>query len=72
MLQKLTRIKCDPYTCFSSHSDDIFLKEPPKDPLLQLISLQKASGSWVLDPALAPALGKTSKEVENAKPSAVS
>ncbi|XP_045898307.1 von Willebrand factor A domain-containing protein 5A-like [Micropterus dolomieu] len=46
-------------------------KQPPRDPLLQLVSFQKASGSWVLDPALAAALGKTSKEVENAKPASV-
>ncbi|XP_034723994.1 von Willebrand factor A domain-containing protein 5A-like [Etheostoma cragini] len=42
-----------------------------REDLLQLVSLQKASGSWLLDPALAAALGKTSKEVKNTKPSAV-
>ncbi|XP_051252757.1 von Willebrand factor A domain-containing protein 5A-like [Dicentrarchus labrax] len=42
-------------------------KQTPRDPLLQLVSLQKASGCWVLDPALAAALGKTSEEVENLK-----
>ncbi|XP_041796181.1 von Willebrand factor A domain-containing protein 5A-like isoform X2 [Chelmon rostratus] len=42
-----------------------------RDPLLQLVSLQKASGCWVLDPALAAALGKTSEEVENTKPASV-
>nr|XP_033487735.1 von Willebrand factor A domain-containing protein 5A-like [Epinephelus lanceolatus] len=46
-------------------------KQPPRDPLLQLISLQKASGSWELDSALAAALGKTSKEVEKPKPASV-
>ncbi|XP_060929227.1 von Willebrand factor A domain-containing protein 5A-like [Limanda limanda] len=46
-------------------------KQPPRDPLLQLVSLQKASGCWLLDPALAAAVGKTSEEVENTKPSAV-
>ncbi|XP_045928890.1 von Willebrand factor A domain-containing protein 5A-like isoform X5 [Micropterus dolomieu] len=52
--------------------DEIHLpKQPPRDPLLQLVSLQKASGSWVLDPALAAALGKTSEEVENPKPASV-
>uniref|UniRef100_A0A4W6CS31 von Willebrand factor A domain-containing protein 5A-like n=1 Tax=Lates calcarifer TaxID=8187 RepID=A0A4W6CS31_LATCA len=45
-------------------------KQPHKDPLLQLVSLQKASGCWLLDPALAAALGKTSEEVEKPKPSA--
>uniref|UniRef100_A0A8C2ZRH7 von Willebrand factor A domain containing 5A n=1 Tax=Cyclopterus lumpus TaxID=8103 RepID=A0A8C2ZRH7_CYCLU len=43
-------------------------KQPPRDPLLQLVSLQKASGCWVLDPDLAAALGKTSEEVEKPKP----
>ncbi|XP_059187475.1 von Willebrand factor A domain-containing protein 5A-like isoform X2 [Centropristis striata] len=46
-------------------------KQPPRDPLLQLVSLQKASGCWVLDPALAAALGKTSEEVEKPKPASV-
>ncbi|XP_078023378.1 von Willebrand factor A domain-containing protein 5A-like [Epinephelus lanceolatus] len=45
--------------------------QPPRDPFLQLVSLQKASGCWEQDPALAAALGKTSKEVENTKPSGV-
>ncbi|XP_069390552.1 von Willebrand factor A domain-containing protein 5A-like isoform X3 [Paralichthys olivaceus] len=44
---------------------------PPRDPLLQLVSLQKASGCWLLDPALAAAVGKTSDEVENTKPPSV-
>ncbi|XP_049914689.1 von Willebrand factor A domain-containing protein 5A-like isoform X1 [Epinephelus moara] len=46
-------------------------KQPHRDPLLQLVSLQKASGCWELVPALAAALGKTSEEVESAKPSGV-
>ncbi|KAM3875308.1 von Willebrand factor A domain-containing protein 5A-like [Diretmus argenteus] len=45
--------------------------QPPRDSLLQLISLQKASGCWVLEPSLAAALGRTSKEVEQAKPALV-
>ncbi|XP_061828869.1 von Willebrand factor A domain-containing protein 5A-like isoform X3 [Nerophis lumbriciformis] len=40
----------------------------PTDPWLQLVSLQKASGSWELKPTLAAVLGKTSKEVEKLKP----
>ncbi|XP_078023384.1 von Willebrand factor A domain-containing protein 5A-like isoform X1 [Epinephelus lanceolatus] len=51
--------------------EEFSLKQPPRDPLLQLISLQKASGSWELDSALAAALGKTSKEVEKPKPASV-
>ncbi|XP_042083537.1 von Willebrand factor A domain-containing protein 5A [Haplochromis burtoni] len=43
-------------------------KKPLRDPLLQLVSLQKASGCWLLDPALAAALGKTNQEVEKSKP----
>ncbi|XP_077466652.1 von Willebrand factor A domain-containing protein 5A-like isoform X2 [Stigmatopora argus] len=43
-----------------------------KDPLLQMVSLQKASGHWLLEEALASVLGKTSKELETPKPAAVS
>uniref|UniRef100_A0A8D3C8X7 von Willebrand factor A domain-containing protein 5A-like n=1 Tax=Scophthalmus maximus TaxID=52904 RepID=A0A8D3C8X7_SCOMX len=39
-----------------------------RDPLLQLVSLQKASGCWLPDPALAASLGKTSEETEKTKP----
>ncbi|KAM4565822.1 von Willebrand factor A domain-containing protein 5A-like isoform 2-T3 [Odontesthes bonariensis] len=46
-------------------------KQPPRVPLLQLVSLQKASGCWLLDAALASALGKTSEEVEKSKPGPV-
>uniref|UniRef100_A0A3Q4MV82 von Willebrand factor A domain-containing protein 5A-like n=1 Tax=Neolamprologus brichardi TaxID=32507 RepID=A0A3Q4MV82_NEOBR len=41
---------------------------PPRDPLLHLVSLQGASGCWLLDPALATALGKTNEKVEKSKP----
>uniref|UniRef100_A0A673X583 von Willebrand factor A domain-containing protein 5A-like n=1 Tax=Salmo trutta TaxID=8032 RepID=A0A673X583_SALTR len=44
---------------------------PAMDPLLQLISLQKASGSWVLEAALAEVLGKTEEEVAKPKPAPV-
>ncbi|KAF7643495.1 hypothetical protein LDENG_00238320 [Lucifuga dentata] len=59
--------------CFRSVSDLKAADSEPKqpDPLLQLVSLQKASGSWMLDLALAAALGKTSEEVEKPKPAAV-
>ncbi|CAI5677703.1 unnamed protein product [Oreochromis niloticus] len=43
-------------------------QKPPRDPLLQLVSLQKASGCWLLDAAVAAALGKTNEEVEKSKP----
>ncbi|XP_060929254.1 von Willebrand factor A domain-containing protein 5A-like [Limanda limanda] len=55
----------------STFSSQALSKQPPRDPLLQLVTLQKASGCWLLDPALAAAVGKTSEEVENTKPSAV-
>uniref|UniRef100_A0A3P9JJ55 von Willebrand factor A domain containing 5A n=1 Tax=Oryzias latipes TaxID=8090 RepID=A0A3P9JJ55_ORYLA len=47
-------------------------EQPRRDPLLQLVSLQKASGCWLLDAALASVLGKTSEEVEKSKPAEVS
>ncbi|XP_018526146.1 von Willebrand factor A domain-containing protein 5A isoform X8 [Lates calcarifer] len=52
-------------------TEGTIIKQPSRDPLLQLVSLQKASGCWVLDPALAAALGKTSEEVEKPKPASV-
>ena len=42
-----------------------------KDPLLQLVSLQKASGCWDLDATLADAFGKTEDELTNQKPAQV-
>ncbi|CAF93414.1 unnamed protein product, partial [Tetraodon nigroviridis] len=45
--------------------------EPPsQDPLLQLVSLQTASGCWSLDSHLAAVLGKTIDELQKAKPQA--
>ncbi|XP_043083747.1 von Willebrand factor A domain-containing protein 5A-like isoform X5 [Puntigrus tetrazona] len=41
---------------------------PPKDALLQLVSLQKASGCWDLDEALADVFGKTEDELTDQKP----
>ncbi|KAJ3590770.1 hypothetical protein NHX12_008720 [Muraenolepis orangiensis] len=46
--------------------------QAPKDPMLQLVSLQRASGSWLLESPLATALGKTLQEVESSKPESVS
>ncbi|XP_063350445.1 von Willebrand factor A domain-containing protein 5A-like isoform X2 [Pelmatolapia mariae] len=57
---------------FSSEASQDFpaavTEQPPRDPLLQLVSLQEASGCWLLDPALAAALGQTDEEVEKSKP----
>ncbi|XP_063350451.1 von Willebrand factor A domain-containing protein 5A-like isoform X5 [Pelmatolapia mariae] len=64
--------------CLAAHSssfspalpDEEFppAEKPLRDPLLLLVSLQKASGCWLLDAALAAALGKTNEEVEKSKP----
>ncbi|XP_029923264.1 von Willebrand factor A domain-containing protein 5A-like [Myripristis murdjan] len=59
--------ECDDTSCDLSCEP----QQPPREPLLQLISLQKASGSWLLEPALAAVLGKTSEELEKPKPPSV-
>ncbi|XP_026119340.1 von Willebrand factor A domain-containing protein 5A-like isoform X4 [Carassius auratus] len=41
--------------------------EPLKDPVLQLVSLQKATGCWELNASLAAVFGKTEDEVTNQK-----
>ncbi|XP_056230383.1 von Willebrand factor A domain-containing protein 5A-like isoform X1 [Seriola aureovittata] len=46
-------------------------KQPCRDSLLQVVSLQNASGSWLFNPALADVLGKTSEEVDKSKPALV-
>ncbi|CAI5693945.1 unnamed protein product [Oreochromis niloticus] len=59
----------DTYSFCGGFLDDFALpKQPPRDPFMHLVSLQKASGSWLLDPGLATALGKTSQQVEKIKP----
>ncbi|KAG9342171.1 hypothetical protein JZ751_017171 [Albula glossodonta] len=45
--------------------------QPPKDPLLQLISLQKASGSWDMGAELAELCGKTTEETAKHMPAQV-
>ncbi|XP_053278571.1 von Willebrand factor A domain-containing protein 5A isoform X1 [Pleuronectes platessa] len=62
------KVKSETFPCSDASIEP---KEPPRDPLLQLVSLQKASGCWLLDPALAAAVGKTIEEVENTKPPSV-
>ncbi|MEQ2294047.1 hypothetical protein AMECASPLE_039808, partial [Ameca splendens] len=57
--------------CSESEKLDLEPLQPRKDPLLQLVSLQKASGCWLLDADLAAVLGKTREEVEKAKPASV-
>ncbi|XP_032422984.1 von Willebrand factor A domain-containing protein 5A-like [Xiphophorus hellerii] len=43
--------------------------KPARDPLLELVSLQDASGCWLLDPCLAAALGKSTEELVKTRPS---
>ncbi|XP_067243040.1 von Willebrand factor A domain-containing protein 5A-like [Chanodichthys erythropterus] len=45
--------------------------EPQTDALLQLVSLQKASGCWELSAALAAVFGKTEDELTNHRPAQV-
>ncbi|KAM9318638.1 von Willebrand factor A domain-containing protein 5A-like [Pholidichthys leucotaenia] len=49
-------------------SKDSLPQQPERDSLLQLVSLQEASGCWLLDPSLAAAVGKSIKEMKNSKP----
>ncbi|XP_053497734.1 von Willebrand factor A domain-containing protein 5A-like [Ictalurus furcatus] len=39
------------------------ISESPKDPLLQLVSLQKALGCWEMESVLAQVFGRTEKEL---------
>ncbi|KAI5615375.1 von Willebrand factor A domain-containing protein 5A isoform X5, partial [Silurus asotus] len=45
--------------------------EVPKDPLLQLISLQKASGCWEMEAELAEVFGRTEKDLNGKIPAQV-
>lgn len=49
-------------------SDYLLEPEPPTDPLLQLISLQKASGSWEMHSSVAKVLQKTPDELDKLMP----
>lgn len=51
---------------------DVKIPEAPKDPLLQLVSLQKASGCWEMGSSLAELFGKTEKELIKQIPAQVS
>ncbi|XP_031646992.1 von Willebrand factor A domain-containing protein 5A isoform X1 [Oncorhynchus kisutch] len=59
------------YNCSEDFDSPASTSKPVRDPLLQLISLQKASGSWVLEAALAEVLVKTEEEVSKPKPAQV-
>ncbi|CAL1570756.1 unnamed protein product [Knipowitschia caucasica] len=43
--------------------------KPQRDPLLELVSLQKASGCWELEPELAKTLSQTSQDLQDKRPS---
>ncbi|XP_015245184.1 PREDICTED: von Willebrand factor A domain-containing protein 5A-like [Cyprinodon variegatus] len=60
-----------PPTVPSPPRTDIQPPRPGKNLLLQLVSLQKASGFWELDADLYAVLGKTKKEVKKSKPKSV-
>ncbi|XP_061916054.1 von Willebrand factor A domain-containing protein 5A-like isoform X1 [Entelurus aequoreus] len=63
----------DEEMCYGWTKEIVAPSPPPcMDPLLELVSLQKASGCWPLVKALAAAMEKTSEEVEKPKPAAVS
>ncbi|KAL7857685.1 hypothetical protein AOLI_G00177870 [Acnodon oligacanthus] len=55
----------------TAEEDSVGPVEAVKDPLLQLISLQKASGCWEMDGALAEVFGKTEEEVVKQTPAQV-
>ncbi|KAI5614816.1 von Willebrand factor A domain-containing protein 5A-like isoform X1, partial [Silurus asotus] len=60
--------------CFCPEVSVETLEETPestKDDLLQLISLQKASGYWKMEPKLAEVFGKTAKELVKQIPAQV-
>ncbi|KAM9442828.1 von Willebrand factor A domain-containing protein 5A-like isoform 13-T13 [Salvelinus alpinus] len=68
-----TKSACEVLECDEDCDEEDFdspdpTSKPVRDPLLQLISLQKASGSWVLEAALAEVLAKTEEEVSKPKP----
>ncbi|XP_062408723.1 von Willebrand factor A domain-containing protein 5A-like isoform X2 [Sardina pilchardus] len=57
--------------CDSAEDDDGTFEAPPEsptDPLLQLISLQKASGSWEMESSMAKVLEKTDDELDKLMP----
>ncbi|XP_051813551.1 von Willebrand factor A domain-containing protein 5A-like isoform X1 [Acanthochromis polyacanthus] len=72
LISALRRIGFNVGQSGSAHGQGMKPKQPLREPWLQLVSLQDASGCWALDPALAAALGKTSEEVESPKPDSVS
>ncbi|XP_046891558.1 von Willebrand factor A domain-containing protein 5A-like isoform X2 [Hypomesus transpacificus] len=62
---------CDVAGNVEMAKNTITVPELTRDPLFQLVSLQKASGSWVLETALVLVMGKTLEEVDKTKPEQV-
>ncbi|XP_041919257.1 von Willebrand factor A domain-containing protein 5A-like isoform X2 [Alosa sapidissima] len=59
---------CDSMEDDDEMFDGVQEPESPPDPLLQLISLQKASGSWEMESSMAKMLKKTDDELDKLMP----
>ncbi|XP_041919237.1 von Willebrand factor A domain-containing protein 5A-like isoform X2 [Alosa sapidissima] len=59
---------CDSMEDDDEMFDGVQEPESPPDPLLQLISLQKASGSWEMESSMAKVLKKTDDELDKLMP----
>ncbi|XP_067223040.1 von Willebrand factor A domain-containing protein 5A-like isoform X3 [Chanodichthys erythropterus] len=71
-------VECDSVSHLAPHCRTLEIQgaesaepEPQTDPLLQLVSLQKASGCWELNASLAAVFGKTESEVTKHRPAQV-
>ncbi|KAF4094843.1 hypothetical protein G5714_023921 [Onychostoma macrolepis] len=70
-IQNFFRCGSKTATAPSDQTDSESKSDAQKDPLLQLVSLQKASGYWDLDATLADVFGKMEDELTNQKPAQV-
>ncbi|CAL9685369.1 unnamed protein product [Knipowitschia caucasica] len=68
---------CNAFDCDDMMADECMAEEssmpakpkPQRDPLLELVCLQKASGCWELEPELAKTLSQTSQDLQDKQPS---
>nr|XP_042704088.1 von Willebrand factor A domain-containing protein 5A-like [Chrysemys picta bellii] len=60
---------CFTMDCDSDDSSDVPERAPEESPLLRLVSLQNADGSWDLDPWLTTALGVSETDARGRMPS---
>ncbi|CAL9685376.1 unnamed protein product [Knipowitschia caucasica] len=68
---------CNAFDCDDMMADECMVEEssmpakpkPERDPLLELVCLQKASGCWELEPELAKTLSQTSQDLQDKQPS---